>query len=366
MRDAITIRLTNRAIFVVLGMVALVLVLRAVPRAAIVLFVAILLAAAVSSVANRLEARGVGRGITILGLYALIVAILAGVVALIVPVVSTQVGLLRRDLPVYEERVNALLARIPREGEPLRVNNLVRDLAGRLGEAATQAGSVLATAGTTLITVLFIMVVAYLLAADTLIAERIVGRFVPPPHRPRALRMLAHVGDQLGDWMRAKIVLATIFGVSFGLGLWAIGVPFALTLGAIGVVLELIPYVGGLFAALLAALVAATTGDLWRVAATLVLYAVIANVEANLITPRIMGGFVGLPPVIVLASVFIGVQLIGGLGALLAVPVAIIIKTVLDEFWVFPEEANESGGLAATPDSAQSPRESGEAGDQRA
>jgi predicted PurR-regulated permease PerM len=248
-------------------------------------------------------------------------------------VVTEEVRSLRRNRTAYEERVNALLARIPREGEPLRVNDLVNDLSGQLSGIVAQAGGVLATAGTTLLTVLFILVVAYLLAADTLIAERIVGRFVPTPHRPRALRMLSHVGDELGDWMRAKIVLALIFGVSFGLGLWALGVPFALTLGAIGVVMELIPYVGGLFAALLATLVAATTGDLWRIAAVLVLYIVIANIEANLITPRIMGNFVGLPPVIVLVSVFVGVQLIGGLGALLAVPVAIIVKVLLDEFW---------------------------------
>ncbi len=337
MRDAMTIRLTNRAIVAVLGLLVFVWVLRAATRVAIVLFVAVLLAAAVSSVANKLEARGVKRGITILGLYVIILAIFAGVVALIVPVVTQEVRSLRRNLPAYEERVNALLARIPREGEPLRVNDLVNDLSGQLNGVAAQAGSVLAAAGTTLLTVLFILVVAYLLAADSLIAEKIVGRFVPPPHRPRALRMLAHIGDELGDWMRAKIILALIFGVSFGLGLWALGVPFALTLGAVGVVMELIPYVGGLFAALLATLVAATTGDLWRVAAVLVLYIVIANIEANLITPRIMGNFVGLPPVIVLVSVFVGVQLIGGLGALLAVPVAIIIKVLLDEFWTFAE-----------------------------
>jgi predicted PurR-regulated permease PerM len=311
--------------------------------------VAILLAAAVSSVANRLEARGVKRGITILGVYAVILAIFAGMVALIVPVVTQEVDSLRRNRTAYEERVNALLARIPREGEPLRVNDLVNDLAGQLREVAAQAGGVLATAGTTLLTVLFILVVAYLLAADTLIAEKIVGRFVPPPHRPRALRMLSHIGDELGDWMRAKIVLALIFGVSFGLGLWALGVPFALTLGAVGVVMELIPYVGGLFAALLAALVAATTGDLWRIAAVLLLYVVIANIEANLITPRIMGNFVGLPPVIVLVSVFVGVQLIGGLGALLAVPVAIIIKVLLDEFW-------EAGGAKSAVETTKQAR----------
>lgn len=349
MRDAITIRLTNRAVILVLAALAFVWVLRAATHIVVVLFVAILLAAAVSSVANWAESRRIRRGLAILGVYLALLLALAGVVALIVPVVTGEVRELRRNLPAYEERANALLARLPREGEPLRVDDLARSLAGRLGQATAQAGRIVTAAGTTLLTVLLILVVAYFLAADTLIAEKIAGRFVPPGQRQRALRLLAQIGDQLGDWMRAKIVLALIFGASYGLGLWALGVPFALTLGTVGFVLELIPYVGGLFAALLATLVAATTGDPWRVGAAMLLYVVIANIEANLITPRIMGHAVGLPPVIVLVAVFIGVQLIGGLGALLAVPVAIIVKTLLDEFWVFPEEARAPGGHAGPP-----------------
>ena len=348
MRDEITIKLTNRAIFLVLAALGFLWVLLSATRIVVVLFIAILLAAAVSSVANWGEAHGIKRGLTILGIYLLILATLVGVVALIAPVVTGEVGALRRNLPAYEERANALLARIPRE-EPLRVNDLVRDLSGRLGEASSQAAQIVTTAGTILLTVLLILVVAYFLAADTMVAEKVVGRFIPPAHRPRALRLLARVGDQLGDWMRAKIILALIFGVSFGLGLWLIGVPFALTLGTVGFVLEMIPYVGGLSAALLATLIAATTGDPWRVGATLLLYIVIANIEANLITPRIMGNFVGLPPVIVLVSIFIGVQTIGGIGALLAVPVAIIIKALLDEFWTFPADSNKPGDLAGPP-----------------
>jgi predicted PurR-regulated permease PerM len=354
MREAMTIRLTNRALFVVLGILGLVWVVRAATHVVIVLFIAILLAAAVSSVANRLEERGVSRGLTILGLYVLILGLLAGVVALIVPIVIEEVGIVRRNLPTYEERINDLLARIPREGEPLRVNDLVNYLVGRLSGAAAEAGGVITAIGTTLLTLLIILVVAYLLAADTLIAEKITGRFVPPAHRARALRMMSHIGDALGNWIRAQILLALIFGVSFGAGLWALGVPFALTLGAVGVVLELIPYVGGLSTAVLAALIAATTGEVWRIVAVVLLYTVIANVEANLITPRIMGNFVDLPPVVVLVAVFVGAELVGGLGALLAVPVALIIKVVVDEFWVFSEVGSGKSEVGSTNDEVRS------------
>src|SRR5215210_2707878 len=110
MRDEVIIRLTNRAILLVLGAIGFVWVLRSATHIVIVLFIAVLLAAAISSVANRLEERGVKRGITILALYALILALLAGVVALIVPVVTEEVRILRANLPAYEEQANAVLA----------------------------------------------------------------------------------------------------------------------------------------------------------------------------------------------------------------------------------------------------------------
>ncbi len=110
---------------------------------------------------------------------------------------------------------------------------------------------VVATAGTTLLTLLVILAMTYparLRLADRHRAPR--QRFVPPTHRPRTLRIMARIGDQIGNWMQAQLVLAVIFGVAFGL--WAMGArcpPFALTIGTVGVVLELIPYVGGLAAA---------------------------------------------------------------------------------------------------------------------
>ncbi len=76
MQNAMTIRLTNRALVLVLGLLGFVWVLRTATHIVIVLFIAVLLAAAISSVANHLEARGIKRGITILAIYVLILAIL--------------------------------------------------------------------------------------------------------------------------------------------------------------------------------------------------------------------------------------------------------------------------------------------------
>jgi len=114
-------------------------------------------------------------------------------------------------------------------------------------------------------------------------------------------------------------------------------------------------------------LVAATTGKLWLVIAALVWYAVVVNLEAHIVAPKLVGEIVGLNPLVVVLALFLGAEVLGILGALLAVPLAVIVQALLDEFWTFNETdgnplmATETrpplqpGAGAPTPDSDSKP-----------
>lgn len=348
MRGEVNIRLTNRALFVVLGAFALLWLLAHATHIIVVLFIAILLASSVSIAATRLEGLGVKRGIAILLVYIAVLAVLAGVVALLIPLIAGEIKTLRDNLPAYQDNVNNFLARLPRRnGEPLRVNTIFGDLGGRLNGAAGKAGKGVLAAGSTLVTLLLIFVIAFFLAVDPKFAERVVTRFVPPTARRRTLALMAKIGRGLGYWVRAQLLLALFFGVAFGLGLLVLGVPYALTLGTIGAVLEIIPYVGGLITIVLAILVALTTGKLWLIVAALVWYAIVVNVEAHVVAPKLVGEIVGLHPLVVVLALFLGAEVLGILGALLAVPIAVIVQALLDEFWTFGD-ADTSTGTAST------------------
>jgi predicted PurR-regulated permease PerM len=197
------------------------------------------------------------------------------------------------------------------------------------------------------VTLLLIFVMAYFLAADVHFAERVVTRFVPPAARRRTLSIMGKIGESLGFWIRAQLLLALFFGVVFGLGMVILRVPYAFTLGVLGAVLEIIPYVGGLVTIVFAVLVAATTGKLWLIIAVVAWYAIVVNLEAHVIAPKLVGEIVGLNPLVVVLALFLGAEILGILGALLAVPIAVIIQTLLDEFWRFDEpnaaEAGEAG-----------------------
>lgn len=343
MKGEVNIRLTNRAIFVVLGVLAFLWLLGHATHIFVVLFIAILLASSVSIAATQLERLHLKRGIAILLVYILVLAALGGVIALLVPLIAGEVHTLRDNLPSYQDRVNGLLARLPkRNGETLQVNTLVGNLGGQLNGAAAKAGRGALAAGSTLVTLLLIFVIAFFLAVDPKFSERVVTRFVPPASRRRALTLMGKIGTGLGYWVRAQLLLALFFGVSFGIGLAILRTPYALTLGTIGAVLEIIPYVGGFITIVLAVLVAATTGKLWLIIAVLVWYAIVVNLEAHVVAPKLVGEIVGLHPLVVVLALFLGAEVLGILGALLAVPIAVIVQALLDEFWTFTEPAAEA------------------------
>lgn len=352
MNGEINLRLTNRAILLVLGTLGLVWVLMRATHIVVVLFIAVLLAAAVSSAANQLERYRFKRGVTILLIYLGIIAVLAGLVALVVPLVGGEVKLLRDNLPTYQDEANRLLARLPHQGEALQVNDLAERLSGPLQTAAGELSKGVLELGSTLVTVLLIFVIGYFMAADDQFAERLVRRFFPPRARGRVVTIMERIGNGLGFWVRAQLLLAAFFGIAFGIGLAIMGMPYALTLGVLGGVLEIIPYVGGFITILLAVLIGATTGKLWLVIAAVVWYTIVVNVEAHIVAPKMVGEIVGLHPLVVVVALFLGAETLGILGALLAVPIAVVIQTLLDEFWVFaddPAAGVPDAGTGAAP-----------------
>ena len=327
------------------GLVVAVLLMRLVPlpfkQIFIVLFTAVLLASAIAPAPTRLERYHVPRGISILLAYLAIVAIIAALVALLVPLIISEINNLQTKLPTLSDDLNGLLRRFTPPGkQPLSTNDIFSSLSGDLTSVAKQLGDLLFRVAGILVQVLVILVAAYFLAADPEFAERLVARFAPPGRRESTLHLLRRIGTRMGHWVRAQLVLALFFGLAFGIGMAVLRVPYPLTLGVTGGVLELIPYVGGLITVVLASLVALTS-QTWQVPAVIIWYTVVTNVEAHVLAPMVMGRILGLHPLTVVVALFVGTETLGILGALLSVPIAVVIQVTLDELYVMPA----SGGL---------------------
>jgi len=122
-----------------------------------------------------------------------------------------------------------------------------------------------------------------------------------------------------------------IFGALMGAGLRALGVPYAWSLGVVAGTLEVVPYIGGAITLVLAVLSAATVG-LPHVVGVIVLYVVLVNVESHVLAPVLYGRVLGLPSVAILLALIAGVELLGIVGALLAIPLTIIAWAIAQAF----------------------------------
>ncbi len=296
-------------------------------------FAAVAIAAAISPVAARLQRRHIPRGVTVVGVYLLVLAVLGGVVALLVPLIADEVTALQQQLPTYQQQLQHFVAQYsPSAAQRLFSGSLANSAVDNLSGFLNRLPGYLLTVSGGIVQLFVVLVLAYFMAAEEDFADRLVRRFVRPRYRPRASRLLATAGHSLGRWALGALLLALYFGIVFGVGLSVMGIPYALTLGAVGAVLEVIPYVGGLITVVLAVLAAGTKGLLW-IGIVIGWYAVVAELEAHIVHPWLVGKVVHLHPMVIALALFVGGEGFGFLGLLLAVPFALMVKVALDEFY---------------------------------
>jgi predicted PurR-regulated permease PerM len=146
------------------------------------------------------------------------------------------------------------------------------------------------------------------------------------------LRWCRHI-TRSAQWLRGQLVAMLAVGALTGLGAALIGLPSALALGLLAGLLEFVPIVGPIFAAIPALLLAATLG--WsEVLWTLALFIVIQQIEGNMLMPAIMQKAVELPPAVTLFAVLAFGLLFGPLGVLLATPLAVVLMVLVQHLYL--------------------------------
>jgi predicted PurR-regulated permease PerM len=118
--------------------------------------------------------------------------------------------------------------------------------------------------------------------------------------------------------------------------LLAVGVPYAILLGTLAGVVSIIPLVGPIAAALPVLVIAFFTVDIIRLIVVAVLYVLILVVQQNVLTPLVVSKSVGVTPLVVFLALLFGSEAFGILGALLAIPVAGILRVAVER--IFPDE----------------------------
>jgi len=155
-------------------------------------------------------------------------------------------------------------------------------------------------------------------------------RLVPATRRPRVILLTEEILRQVGRYMLGNILTSVIAGLATVGWLLAVRVPYAAALGVLVAILDLIPIIGSTIGGAIATLVALTV-SLPVAVATLVFYVGFRIAEDYLLMPRVMRFAAGVPPLLSIVAVTIGGALLGIIGALVAIPVALAVKLLITE-----------------------------------
>lgn len=162
-----------------------------------------------------------------------------------------------------------------------------------------------------------------------------VGNFlriiVPDKHEKYILDLWRRSEIKIGLWLQGQLLLGVIIGLLTFLGLSVIGMKSALLLAVLAAVLELIPIFGIILALVPALAIAITDGGVTLGILVLGLYIIVQQFEAHLIYPLVVRKIVGIPPILVILTLLVGLKLAGFIGVILSVPVAAVIVEILND-----------------------------------
>lgn len=329
-----------------LATVAVLAVLLYLLRDVILPFVAgFALAYLLDPLADRLERLGLGRLAASLLILALFVVALVVALLLVVPLAATQFAALVGSLPGTVSRLQGILAE--RAGpllERIGGANVLSELQSSVGTLAGQAGTWLLAFLTSLwsgsqalISIVSLLVVTPVVAFYILVDwDRMIAAldsWVPPRHRPVVRRLGGEIDGAVTGFIRGQTLVCLILGTFYAVGLWSVGLNFGGLIGMIAGFLTFIPYVGTLTGFLLAtgvALVQFWPGSDWlHLGLTVGVFLVGQFLEGNILSPKLVGGSVGLHPVWLMFVLLAFGSLFGFVGLLLAVPVAASIGVLI-------------------------------------
>ena len=218
---------------------------------------------------------------------------------------------------------------------------LLDDAAGRarelFGNGISQIGMMVVSMGGSVVSFFALIVGMVYFAAQPGVYRRGLLLLAPVKSRPKLGDALDESGKALRYWLGGQLVAMVVTGVLVGLTMWLLGVPAPLGLGLVAGLLDFVPLVGPMIAAIPALLLAFTVSPQTTLF-VLIAYTIIQQIEGNIIQPLVQQRAVHLPPAMLLFSLFAASTLFGLAGLILAAPLTVVAFVLVNRLYVTREE----------------------------
>jgi predicted PurR-regulated permease PerM len=335
-------------ILVLLAIVGVYLIRRTLLVFALAVLLAYLLAP-LTRLADRVAPRRLPRAVTLALIYAALIAAAVLIGSSVASRVYSEAVELARKVPdwVKSQDVASRLP-IPAWLEPWKVK-LIEAARQQLEASAREAVPILGRAGAQVLGVLgnvgfaiLVPILSFFFLKDgAAMRKQLLDQLAQSPHRAFVDDVLSDVHVLLGQFMRALVVLSLATLAFYGLFFWLIGLPYAALLAGLAAVLEFIPVLGPLTAAIAIVLVAMFSGHLSLVLWILAFLGGYRLFQDYVLQPYLMSAGVALHPLWIIFGVLAGEQIGGVAGMFLSIPVLATVRVVV----VRVQKARDRAGL---------------------
>ena len=228
------------------------------------------------------------------------------------------------------EKFMAVSQEVEKVTETAQEPGVQRVVVAQPGILSMAAGNLLSAATTAAITFVLSL---FLLASGTMFYEKIIQSFARLSEKKRALRMVYDVEREISRYLLTVALINAGLGTAIGLGLWALGMPNPAVWGVAAAALNFLPYIGALATIVLVACISLISFETLSYAMLAPLFVIFCNiVEGQLVTPLIVGRRLEINAVAIFIAVAFWSWLWGFVGALIAVPLLVVIKVFCDHF----------------------------------
>ena len=300
------------------------------------ILVSLFIAAGLNPLVVFLERRGLRRSIAVLVVIIAVLAMTALFLVALVPVIADQVKAIAGNAPAWLSRLQHN-HRVQEIDDQYQIIEKLQGFVTQGTFVSTVFGGVLGVGLKILsafanVFVITVMTLYFLASYETI--KRSIYRLAPASRRDRVSLLGERIFGGIGGYVSGAFVIALCAGLSSLIFLFIVGMgQYAVALAFVVMVMDVIPMIGATIGATIVCAICFAT-DVRTGIIAVVFYIVYQQTENYLVYPRIMAHAVRIPGVVTVIAALVGAALLGVVGALMAIPAAAAVLTIVREVWI--------------------------------
>ena len=285
-------------------------------------YLALLITAVLNPIITKLLKYKIPRTASIMVSYLILLFLIGVSIAAIVPPLIEQTTSFINNLPVFLN--NAGFSTVVSD-------QIVSQVLSQLGSLPAQVAKLVLSLFSNILGVLAVLVFAFYLLSEREKLEDTLGNFIGEAKKEKFTRVVNILEVKLGSWATGQLTLMITIGLFTYIGLKLLGLPFSLPLAVLAGLLEIIPYLGPILAAIPAILIGFGISPILGMAIAALAF-LIQQLENYVLVPQIVKRSTGVNPVVTLLALAIGFRFAGIVGVLIAIPIYLTIQIFVKEY----------------------------------